>query len=59
MELAGIAGVAWAGALAHFLALVVPAMVLAPRRIRSLGQGRPGPVMMASPESEAEERVTR
>lgn len=59
MGLAGIAGVAWAGALAHFLALVVPAMVLAPRRIRSLGEGRPGQVMMASPESEAEERVTR
>ena len=38
MGAAGIAGVAWAGALAHFLVLVVPELLAAPRLISRLGR---------------------
>jgi O-antigen/teichoic acid export membrane protein len=59
MGAAGIAGVAWAGALSHFLVLVVPALFAAPRLIAALGRTAAPAVMLPNAEAEAEERATR
>jgi hypothetical protein len=59
MGAAGIEGVAWAGALAHFLVLVLPAMIVAPRLISRLGSAPSPAIVLPGVESEAEERVTR
>jgi O-antigen/teichoic acid export membrane protein len=59
MGAAGIEGVAWAGALAHFLVLVLPAIIVAPRLISRLGSAPSPTIVLPGVESEAEERVTR